>query len=293
MRVTGVSWVGVKAANTDLAASFFAKVLGLPALKHDTDLVVFQMPDGSQLEVFGPNGPDPPHQFARARVVVGFRVDDIDSARRELEPLGVEVIGPLRRDSQTGYAWQHFRGPDGVIYELNSVLVSEGATVAPTNAIRLEPMNEEDFRASLALAIPRYAAECVQQGLWTADNSLEASRSELELLLPQGFKTPNRHFGKLIEEASGSSVGEVWYTVERKGGKVRFWVDWISVDPRMRTRGYATEALELLSAEALKHGADRIGLQVLSDNAVAVALYTRAGFKPTDVRMAKQLNRCT
>jgi hypothetical protein len=44
-------------------------------------------------------------------------VGDIEQARQELIDAGVELIGPLRT-MENGYAWQHFRGPDGNVYEL-------------------------------------------------------------------------------------------------------------------------------------------------------------------------------
>jgi len=44
-------------------------------------------------------------------------VDDIASARAEMESQGIEFIGPTEV-MEDGYAWAHFRGPDGFIYEL-------------------------------------------------------------------------------------------------------------------------------------------------------------------------------
>jgi PhnB protein len=45
---------------------------------------------------------------------VGFAVDDLTSAVQELREAGIELLGP------PGPTWQHFRGPDGNVYELNS-----------------------------------------------------------------------------------------------------------------------------------------------------------------------------
>jgi hypothetical protein len=50
-------------------------------------------------------------------VVVGFLVDNVEQARQELLSAGIELIGPLVK-AEEGYAWQHFRAPDGNVYEL-------------------------------------------------------------------------------------------------------------------------------------------------------------------------------
>lgn len=97
--------------------------------------------------------------------------------------------------------------------------------------VRLEPMTEEDFRASREREIPRHAAEQVREGLWTQESALEASRSDFDQLLPQGRETPNRHFSNIIDEKSNTRVGETWYLVAEKGGKTHFWIDWIWVEP--------------------------------------------------------------
>jgi len=74
--------------------------------------------NGDKLEIFGPTGPQPAYQFAAAPVVVGFLVDDIEAARNELAAApGVELLGELEV-MEDGYAWQHFRAPDGLVYEL-------------------------------------------------------------------------------------------------------------------------------------------------------------------------------
>ena len=118
MRVKGVAWVGVKTSSLDVSARFFEQVLGLRADRRDGGFAAFRFPDGGALELFGPEGPAGPEQFRENKVVVGFLVEDIDAATRELRSAGVELVGQLQRNPRSGYAWQHFRGPDGLLYEL-------------------------------------------------------------------------------------------------------------------------------------------------------------------------------
>ncbi len=118
MKVEGICWVGDKTDAFERQRRFAQDVLGLSVVHETTDFVVFRLPNGDKFEIFGRSAPNPPEQFRRNTVVVGFRVDDIDQAREELVSAGIELIGPLQRQRPGGYAWQHFRAPDGKVYEL-------------------------------------------------------------------------------------------------------------------------------------------------------------------------------
>jgi predicted enzyme related to lactoylglutathione lyase len=115
--VKSVSWVGVRTDQYEAMAGFFRDVIGLEAILDSPDFTVFRMPDGDQVEIFGPDGPNPAEQFARNDVVAGLLVDNMDAAIAELRQAGVELIGE-RQTGGDGYSWQHFRAPDGKVFEL-------------------------------------------------------------------------------------------------------------------------------------------------------------------------------
>ena len=119
MQVRGVNWTGVKTDRYDEMASFFCTVTGLNAVVEQADFTVFELPDGGKLEVFGPEGPDPAEQFAKNQVVAGFLFDAIEEAIAELRRAGVELLGELHAGGG-GDSWQHFRAPDGKVFELCS-----------------------------------------------------------------------------------------------------------------------------------------------------------------------------
>ncbi|HLQ62373.1 MAG TPA: 4a-hydroxytetrahydrobiopterin dehydratase [Candidatus Acidoferrales bacterium] len=115
MRVLKLAWLGTRSTAAAETADFFARVLGLQLEQSRNDLWVFKLPDGSAVEVFGPANPDNRH-FSGGPVI-GFLVDDLESAVAELRQAEVEIVfGP--RSSPDGSAWVHFRGPDGNLYEL-------------------------------------------------------------------------------------------------------------------------------------------------------------------------------
>jgi len=155
--------------------------------------------------------------------------------------------------------------------------------------IELQPMDDRQFDDLLRKSIPRRADRWVERGIWTREQALDAARALYAARLPQGRQTRHHHFVRIVERGSASEVGSVWFTSEMQGGKVQFWIEWIEVDPSHRRRGVATEAIRLLEKEALRQGADRIGLNVWLDNPGAVALYSGLGFTAANMAMTKSL----
>lgn len=119
VEIKGIRWLGVRTDRYDEMRSFVLDVLGLRLIGETEDFFGAQAANGDRIEIFGgPFAPQPGYQFAVNKVVAGFRVDDIDAACAELERApGVEVLGE-RGVGENGYAWQHFRAPDGQVYEL-------------------------------------------------------------------------------------------------------------------------------------------------------------------------------
>ncbi|MBW3659394.1 MAG: VOC family protein [Actinobacteria bacterium] len=114
MIVTGLTWLGVRPADHAATVALFRDVLALEVRELTPSFAWFQLPNGDQVEVFGPEEAD--HGFFTTGPVAGFQVVDIDEARRELEAAGVEVIGEMH--GAPGGRWTHFRGPDGTVYEI-------------------------------------------------------------------------------------------------------------------------------------------------------------------------------
>jgi catechol 2,3-dioxygenase-like lactoylglutathione lyase family enzyme len=122
VEVKGIRWIGVATDNVSQMRSFAVEVLGLRVVGQESeDFVELAMGDGAKLELFGSAAAaDGPWLFASNPVVAGFLVDDIEAARDELAGTpDVELLGELRV-LPGGYAWQHFRAPDGHVYELTA-----------------------------------------------------------------------------------------------------------------------------------------------------------------------------
>ena len=115
MKTLGLSWMGVRSKEFAGMVKLFRDVMGLELTYAEEGFVVLRTGDGDTVEIFGPNSKYNKH-FSSAPVV-GFLIDDMDEARNRLREARLELIGEVKK-GEKGYAWQHFRGPDGNIYEL-------------------------------------------------------------------------------------------------------------------------------------------------------------------------------
>jgi predicted enzyme related to lactoylglutathione lyase len=114
MQIKGIVWLGTRTAHFDEMVAFCKDVLGLAQSHGEPGLAIFDIPGGDRVELFGAATE---YNTFMTHPVAGFLVDDIDAARAEMEARGIEFVGPIER-MPSGYAWTHFRAPDGFIYEL-------------------------------------------------------------------------------------------------------------------------------------------------------------------------------
>ena len=97
-----------------MCSSDLQNVMGLDVTHQEPGFVVMDLSNGDRVEVFGDEST---YNTFFTNPVAGFLVDDIAAARAEMESQGIEFIGPTDV-VEDGYAWAHFRAPDGFIYEL-------------------------------------------------------------------------------------------------------------------------------------------------------------------------------
>jgi catechol 2,3-dioxygenase-like lactoylglutathione lyase family enzyme len=114
MRIIKLAWVGTRTQNAEPTVAFFREVLGLRLELDQPGFWVLELPDGSKVEVFGPDS-DVNRHFTTGPVV-GFLVDDVHQAAAELRSAGAEILFESEVDG-SGNAWVHFRAPDGNVYE--------------------------------------------------------------------------------------------------------------------------------------------------------------------------------
>ena len=119
MKVQGITWHAITLEDDkfDAFAAFAGNVMGLQTFMEMEGVKVFATADGSLLELYKKNAV-PPFGYNES-IAFGFRVDDIEAASEELRKAGYELLGEINRVPDMGYAYRHFKGPDGLVYGLN------------------------------------------------------------------------------------------------------------------------------------------------------------------------------
>ena len=113
MRVLGYTWAGVRTRDLNSSSRFFSDILGLQRVHDDKGLVQFELPSGQLFELFSSESRY--YEFHNCPVV-GFQVEDVRAAKREMESKGVDFMTDVFGDDKE--AWAYFRGPDGYLYEI-------------------------------------------------------------------------------------------------------------------------------------------------------------------------------
>ena len=119
MNVVGIRWLGIPADRYEETVAFFRDTLNLRIVFAEPATIELETADGDRVQVMAPG--QRYYAFFREHAlgpVPFFEVDDVASARRELEAAGIEVLGPADRDED--WEWIHVRAPDGNLYELGS-----------------------------------------------------------------------------------------------------------------------------------------------------------------------------
>jgi GNAT superfamily N-acetyltransferase len=156
-------------------------------------------------------------------------------------------------------------------------------------AVRLDPMSQQEFEAYLAQAVPDYAAAKVATGEWAQDVSEGLSQAAFATLLPQGLETPGHELYTVRDAASGEPVAILYLAERPRGGRPAAYIYDIEVDAGHRGQGYGRATMNAALDRARALGAVELNLHVFGGNATARQLYRSLGFIETDVQMSRPL----
>ncbi len=115
LKVLGIVWTGVRTNHFDQMLGMLRDIMGLSVVHTEDDFVVLKTRNGDTVELFGESSKYNTHFTSSP--VVGFQVDDIEKARRELVENGIRLIEGIKLWDD-GSSSQHFKGPDGNFYEI-------------------------------------------------------------------------------------------------------------------------------------------------------------------------------
>jgi catechol 2,3-dioxygenase-like lactoylglutathione lyase family enzyme len=108
-------WIGVVADDLEAQRRFYRDVMGLRELDAGPGWVQFDMGASRLLEILA-KSEDP--QYRERRFQVGFAVEDIQDAVRELVERGVTQISEIEGGPDSGQLWCYFRDPEGNVFEI-------------------------------------------------------------------------------------------------------------------------------------------------------------------------------
>jgi ribosomal protein S18 acetylase RimI-like enzyme len=154
----------------------------------------------------------------------------------------------------------------------------------------LRKMTKDEYETWRATSIAAYAAEHARAGNWTAEEAPEEARKAFEHYLPNGLDTERHHVCVIVADASGETVGHLWYAVVPAAGGAAIFIYDIGIDEPHRRKGYAAAALKELEREAAGLGTSAIRLHVFGSNTAARKLYAGLGYCETDVQVVKALS---
>jgi glyoxylase I family protein len=112
--IESVRFVGLRTDAFAEMTALYREVLGLAPEREAPGAAWFRAADGTSIHLYTAGDPD--HGFFGAGPVVGFLVDDFVAARAAMVARGFVFIGDPQRDD--GAVWNHYRAPDGNVYEL-------------------------------------------------------------------------------------------------------------------------------------------------------------------------------
>ncbi len=122
MSVKSLAWLGVRTVNAAAMSAFYRDVLKLEVLQEQSDGARYALADGTEVHVY--DGADPFHQFFGTAPVIGFFVDSFADTQQRMVRADTGFLYP-EPQRQSGRVWQHFRAPDGNVYEIIGIDDSE------------------------------------------------------------------------------------------------------------------------------------------------------------------------
>jgi catechol 2,3-dioxygenase-like lactoylglutathione lyase family enzyme len=120
MRVTSMDWAGLLSENYEASQNFLSKKIGLSLQFEAKKSVVshFRLPSGQLLELYGPSKQYRGHEKFRwfDGHALGFEVDNLDAAYREMIDRGVHFIHEIETWKEE--SWCMFLGPENKLLQI-------------------------------------------------------------------------------------------------------------------------------------------------------------------------------
>ncbi|WP_031507665.1 GNAT family N-acetyltransferase [Streptomyces megasporus] len=149
----------------------------------------------------------------------------------------------------------------------------------------VRPVAAAEYPAWLAARRAGAARIWTEYGLSPEEAARRAGEAQATLL-PQGPDTAGAVLRVLVHR--GTDVGTLWLVLNGSPTSSAHVFD-VEVDPAHRGRGHGRALMLAAERECLAAGARALGLNVFTDNAVALRLYESLGYRTTVHHVRKRL----
>jgi GNAT superfamily N-acetyltransferase len=125
------------------------------------------------------------------------------------------------------------------------------------------------------------------------DLARERAHQGTAKFLPDGLDTAGHHL-VVAEDGSGEVVGNAWIGPDPRqasGTTGSAWLYDINVLAPFRRRGYGSAILAAAEELVAGEGKMSLGLNVVGDNDVAIAMYHRNGYDVSSLSLRKRVHR--
>src|SRR5215510_4112613 len=120
MKYPGIIWAGLFVEDLESSIRFYKDALGMSLLGKGEDWAHFDSGNGSLFELFsGGKAASQPKTSVQQSLVLGLRVENLDSAMAELKQRGVQFTGEVGEFE--GTRWAQFSDPEGNQLEIKEI----------------------------------------------------------------------------------------------------------------------------------------------------------------------------
>jgi ribosomal protein S18 acetylase RimI-like enzyme len=156
--------------------------------------------------------------------------------------------------------------------------------------LRLRPIRDDEFQAFVDVSRARYADDIERNANLPHAEAQRKALQDFASLLPGDRPAEGQDIFIVEDEESGEAVGRIWLAVREHFGRPSAFLYDITIDERVRGRGYGRQAMLLLEEEVRRRGLRRIALNVFGGNERARSLYRSLGYREDSVWMGKELD---
>jgi ribosomal protein S18 acetylase RimI-like enzyme len=221
------------------------------------------------------SGLDPRAREAALRLVEhAFRAEGADWLRFNVEGRSAEGLVAM------GYLPTRYRMS-------RSLASAEPLEYADVPAVRLEPMNDDQFAEYVDL-VRQQEAQGRAHAMISPPQEAQQAADELAATMLAN-RTDDAHRFLVGVGDSGSVVGRLWFKLEERPDGLHSVGYDFSVNEELRGAGYGRAMLAAMRRFHLDHGARSMSFIVYGYNTRAKKLYESIGYEVTQVQLRKKL----